>query len=73
MNRKKTIISALLLAFTMTAGAQVADTTTVNNNATTPNPHTTVKRERVVPLVTTKIKLLTRTYGRSALHGNQPP
>lgn len=66
MRYTSVIISiALLLAFTMTAGAQVADTTVVNNNATTPNPHTTVKRERVVPLVTTKIKLLTRTYGDS--------
>ena len=31
----------------------------------TGNPHSTVARERVLPLVTTKIKLLTRAYGDS--------
>ena len=65
MNRKKTIISALLLAGAMTAGAQVNDSTALGNEASEHNPHTTVKRERVFPLVTTKIKLLTRTYGDS--------
>ena len=41
-----------------TAGAQQTDTTGVN-------PYATVMRERQLPLVTSKIRLLTRSYGDS--------
>lgn len=57
MNYKTIIIGIALLAIGLQAGAQG----TVKKN----NPHATVKRERMVPLVTSKIKLLTRTYGDS--------
>ena len=57
MNYRKIIIGIALLAVGLPVGAQG----TVNKK----NPHATVKRERVLPLVTSKIKLLTRTYGDS--------
>jgi hypothetical protein len=55
----KSIVFAAVMAW-MAAGsttAQVADSTA--------NPHTTVWQKRVEPLVTTKIRLLTRSYGDS--------
>lgn len=59
MNRKAFLLSIALFATGATASAQTT------GNGATGNPHSTVKRERVLPLVTTKIKLLTRTYGDS--------
>ncbi len=63
MNYKSIITSIALLAAGISAGAQ--QTTTPTSGQDGHNPHTTVKRERVLPLVTTKIKLLTRAYGDS--------
>ena len=59
MNYKTIIIGIALLAVGLPVGAQG----TVKKK----NPHATVKRERVMPLVTSKIKLLTRTYGDSVV------
>lgn len=59
MNYRKIIIGIALLAVGLPVGAQG----TVKKK----NPHATVKRERVMPLVTSKIKLLTRTYGDSVV------
>lgn len=63
MKYKSVIISIALLAAASTASAQT--TGTASGSAIGHDPHTTVKRERVLPLVTTKIKLLTRAYGDS--------
>ena len=60
MKYKSIILSLALLASGATASAQ-------QTGNGTGNPHSTVKRERVLPLVTTKIKLLTRTYGDSVV------
>lgn len=57
----KSILLGLMLAAGLTATAQVTDKTTDDDV----NPHTTVGQERVLPRVTSKIKLLTRTYGDS--------
>ena len=59
MKVKSIIIGLLLLGAATSAMAQVKDSTS------TQNPHTTIGRERHLPLVTTKIKLLTRAYGDS--------
>ena len=61
MNYKKVIMSALLLAGGITAGAQQPDSIP----ATGGNPFSTVKEKRMLPLVTSKIHLLTRSYGDS--------
>ncbi len=58
MNYKSIILSMVLLAAGTTASAQ-------QTAGGTANPHSTVARQRVLPLVTTKIKLLTRAYGDS--------
>ena len=58
MNSKTILIGMALLGSALTGTAQVADTTGVN-------PYTTVGQERVIPLVTTKIHLSTRSYGDS--------
>lgn len=60
MNYKSVIITIALLGTGLTAGAQDS-----GGNTKDTNPHTTVARKHVEPLVTTKIKLLTRTYGDS--------
>ncbi len=57
----KSILLGLMLTAGLTATAQVTDNTTENGV----NPHTTVGQERVLPRVTSKIHLLTRTYGDS--------
>jgi len=59
MRYKSIITGLLLMAAAATAQAQVKDSTNIGN------PHTTVGQKRVIPRVTTKIKLLTRTYGDS--------
>ena len=59
MKVKSIITGLLLLAAATSAMAQVQDSTATHN------PHTTVGRPRVLPRVTTKIRLLTRTYGDS--------
>ena len=48
--------------FISTAGAQQNDSTAAAGGT---NPYATVMRERQLPLVTTKIRLLTRSYGDS--------
>ena len=58
MNYKKVIISSLLLTFGLTAGAQQTDSIGTN-------PFSTVAQKRMLPLVTSKIRLLTRSYGDS--------
>lgn len=56
MNYKSRILAMAMLAVCTTALAQTEGTG---------NPHATVKQVRELPLVTTKINLLTRTYGDS--------
>ena len=62
MSYRKVIFSTLLLAVSLTAVAQQNDSTTTASGA---NPYATVMRERQLPLVTSKIRLLTRSYGDS--------
>ena len=57
MNYKKVIMSALLLAGGLTAGAQQPDSIP----ATQGNPFSTVVKKRMLPRVTSKIHLLTRS------------
>ena len=57
----KSILLGIMLVAGLTATAQVTDPT----NTEGVNPHTTVGQERVLPKVTSKIHLLTRTYGDS--------
>ena len=59
MKYRKILTALLLLGATLTAGAQN------DEPAATGNPHTTVAEPRQLPLVTTKIHLVTRTYGDS--------
>ncbi len=57
----KSILLGLMLTAGLKATAQVTDSTLTEGL----NPHTTVGQERVLPKVTSKIHLLTRTYGDS--------
>ena len=57
----KSILLGLMLAAGLTATAQVTDHTGTEGV----NPHTTLGQERILPKVTSKIRLLTRTYGDS--------
>ena len=62
--RYKSIITTLMMsAACLTAGAQTPDS--IPSEPTNKTPHNTVGRKWVEPLITTKIKLLTRTYGDS--------
>lgn len=61
MNYKKVIISAALLAVGLTAGAQQPDSIPTIEG----NPFSTVAQKRMLARVTTKIHLLTRSYGDS--------
>ena len=63
MKYKSIILGIVFACLALPAGAQEADSTDVSGNGT--NPHTTVGRKRVLPIVTTKIRLLTRSYGDS--------
>lgn len=56
------IVSACL---SLPLSAQVASPSSGSSAAGGANPHTTVKQKRVLPLVTTKIRLLTRSYSDS--------
>ena len=53
----------MMSAACLTAGAQKPDS--IPSEPTNKTPHNTVGRKWVEPLITTKIKLLTRTYGDS--------
>lgn len=64
MTYKPIIIGLLLLTASQTAMAQ-AGAGAAATATTAANPHTTIGQERVLPLITTKIQLLTRSYADS--------